>query len=331
MNIIGENQKHHKFSRNDLVVLDKNVAVFSVERLQNCSIIEAVKILRYKRKYSEDFFHLYWHNFFKNSPKYLQKIVIQDRWKNYVLIENIIAEYLNKKEVNFTDEWVYVGLHDWSGYRIIVGCGPAIIFSRFIPKNIVKEFEDTKVYLKRLHVHSPKIFSSIDDIENAKFLNIDDILDFAEKNNSIKPIFEKDKRIITYSLLIVICVLTFMVSLNFYDILKQDYFPKNRNNKIQNENFSVYMTSKNYDQLMQLLLNLNDNLQWNKISEFCKQNNIKIQSLKIDNYFAKIKTKLSLKKIKKLKTVKIDYVTDSTYEKLGLDQSVEAIIWLKLN
>lgn len=331
MNIIGEAKKHQKFLREDLVVLDKNVTEFSMEQLQNCSLIEALKILHYKTKYGSDFYHLYWCGVFKNSPKYLQKIVIRNRWKSYVLIENIIAEYLIKKEIKFTDEWIYVGWHDWSGYRIIVGCGPSIILSRFIPKNIVEEFEKTKQFLKRLHVNSPLIFSTIEDIESAKLLDIEDILNFAEKNDSIKPIFEKDQKILTYFLWMIIFVLVAMISYNSYEIFKQDYHPKNQNNKIQNKNFSVYMTPKNYDSLMHLLTNLDDNLNWNKISEFCEQNDIKIHSLKLDRDFAKIKTKLSLKKIKKMKNIKIEYTDNSSYEKLGFDQIVEALIWLKLN
>ena len=331
MNIIGENQRHKKFLRENLVILDKNVAEFSMERLQNCSLIEAMKIFHYKKKYGSDFYHLYWHDIFKNSQKYLQKIVIRDHWKNYVLIENIIAEYLSQKEVGFKDEWIYVGWHDWSGYRIIVGCGPAIILSRFIPKNIVEEFENTKQYLKRLQINSPLIFSTIEDIGSAKLLDIDEILNFAETNNSIKPIFEKDHKTLTYFLWIIIFFLIILISYNSYEIFKQDYHPKNHNNKIQNENFSVYMTSKNYDFMMQLLSNLDDNLNWNKISEFCEQNDIKIHSLKLDRKFAKIKTKVSLKKIKELKNTKIEYIKNSSYERLESDQIIEAVIWLNLN
>ena len=331
MNIIGEIKRHQKFLREDLIVLDKNVTEFSVERLQNCSLIEALKIFYYKTKYGSDFYHLYWRGVLKNSPKYLQKITTHNRWKNYVLIENIIAEYLIKKEINFIDEWIYVGWHNWSGYRIIVGCGPSIIFSRFIPKNIIEEFEKTKQYLKRLQINSPLVFSTVEDIESTKLLEIDEILNFAEKNDSIKPIFEKDLKILNYFLWIIIFILTIMISYNSYEIFKQDYHQKNLSNKIQNENFSVYMISKNYDALMLLLTNLNDNLNWNKISEFCEQNNIKIHSLMLDHNFAKIKTKLSLKKIKEMKNFKIEYVKNSSYEKLGFDQIIEAVIWLKLN
>ena len=331
MNIIGEKQRYQKFLREDLIILDKNVAVFSMERLKNCSIIEAIKILRYKTKYDSNFYRLYLHNIYKNAPKYLQKITIHNRWKNYVLIENIIAEYLNKKEVSFKDEWIYVGWHDWSGYRIIVGCGPAIILSRFIPKNIVEEFEKTKQYLKRLKINSPLIFSTIEDIESAKLLCLDDILNFAEKNDSIKPIFKKDRKILTCISWIIIFILSAIILSNSYEIFRQNYYPTNRNNKIQNENLSVYMTSKNYNALMQLLTNLNDNLYWNKIAEFCKQNDIKIHSLKLDHNFVKIKTKLSLKKIKALKNTKIEYSNNSHYEQLGSDQTLEAIIWLNLN
>lgn len=331
MNIIGEKNNYQKFSRNDLIVLDKNVAEFSVERLQNCSIFEALKILRYKRKYGTDFYHLYWRDIFNKSPKYLQKIIVSDRWKNCVLIENIIADYLVRKEINFADDWIYVGCHDWSGYRIIVGCGPAILLSRFIPKNIAQELECTKLYLKRLHINSPKIFSTVDEIEDAKLLDIDDILNFAEQNDNIKPIFQKKCNLLQYFAWIIIFILTAMGLYNSYEIYNQDYSPKNLNNKIKTEDFSVYMSSKNYNSLMNLLTELNDHLNWNKISEFCKKNGIKIQALKLNGDVAKIKTELSLKKIKELKNVKVDYATNSSYEKLGSDQIVEAVLWLKLN
>lgn len=331
MNIIGKKNNHQKFFRNDLIVLDKNVAEFSVERLQNCSIFEALKILHYKRKYGTDFYHLYWRDIFNKSPKYLQKITVCDRWKICVPIENIIADYLVRKEINFADDWIYVGCHDWSGYRIIVGCGPAIVLSRFIPKNITQELECTKLYLKRLHINSPQIFSTIDEIEDAKLLNIDEILDSAEQNDNIKPIFQKKCDLLRYFTWIIIFILTAMVLCNSYEIYNQDYSPKNLNNKIKTEDFSVYISSKNYDSLMNLLTKLNDYLNWNKISEFCKKNGVKIQALKLNGNVAKIKTKISLKKIKGLKNVKVNYVTNSSYEKLGSDQIVEAVLWLKLN
>ena len=331
MNIIGEKNNHQKFSRNDLIVLDKNVTEFSTERLQNCSIFEALKILRYKRKYGTDFYHLYWRDIFNNSPKYLQKITLHDRWKNCVLIENIIADYLIRKEINFADDWIYVGCHNWSGYRIIVGCGPAIVLSRFIPKNIAQELECTKLYLKRLHINSFKIFSTIDEFEDAKLLNIDKILNFAEKNSNIKPIFQKKCNFLCYFAWIIIFIMTTVVIHNSYKIYNQDYSPKNLNNKIKTEDFSAYMSSKNYDSLMNLLTELNDTPNWNKISEFCKKNDIKIQALKLNSDVAKIKAELSLKKIKELTNIKIDYVTNSSYEKLGSDQIVEAVLWLKLN
>ncbi len=331
MNILGEKHNQKKFSRENLIILDKNVAEFSVERLQNCSIFEAFKIFRYKMKYGADFYHLYWHSVLKRSPKYLQKIVIHNRWKSYVLIENLIADYLMQKEIKFSDEWIYVGWHDWSGYRIIVGCGPAIVLSRFIPKNIVQELENTKRYLKRLRINFPKIFSSIEEIEDTKLITIDNLLNFAEQNNSMEPIFQKKHNLLRYFLWIIVFILTSLVIHNFYEIYNQNYHPKNLNNKIKTENFSIYMSSKNYDPLMSFLTNLNDNLNWNKISKFCEQNDIKIQAMKLDHNFAKIKTELSLKKIKELSNIKIDYATNSSYEKLGSDQIVEAVLWLELN
>ena len=331
MNIIGENQNYQKFFRNDLLVLDKNVVEFSVEQLKNCSIFEALKIFRYKKKYGTDFYHLYWRNIFQNSPKYLQKIIIREHWKKCVLIENIIADYLVRKEINFADNWIYTGYHDWSGYRIIVGCGPAITLSRFVPKDIVRELENTKLYLKRFHINSPKTFSTIDEVEDSKFLDLNDILNFAEQNSNIKPIFQKKFTLIRYFMWIITFVLTSVVCCNSYKIYNQNYFPENNNSKINAQNFSVYMSSKNYDSLMNLLTELNDHLNWNKISEFCKKNNIKIQALKLGGDFAKIKTELSLKKIKELKNIRADYATNSSYEKLGSDQIVEAVLWLKLN
>ena len=93
---------------------------------------------------------------------------------------------------------------------------------------------------------------------------------------------------------------------------------------------SVYVNSKNYKDLKSLLQNLEDNLQWEKIDEFCKQNQIKIEQLKVVEDFAKIKTTISLEKLKMMKNVKIDYSINSDYEELGTEQIVEAVIWLKI-
>ena len=46
--------------------------------------------------------------------------------------------------------------------------------------------------------------------------------------------------------------------------------------------------------------------------------------------FAKIKTTISLEKLKMMKNVKIDYSINSDYEELGTEQIVEAVIWLKI-
>lgn len=330
MKIIGEKKEIQKFSK-DIFVLDKNVVNFSLEKIENCSIIEAYKILYYKRKYTEDFFKLYWNKIWKNSPKYLQKIEIRNRWKKYILIENLIAEYLIKnKEISCEDDWMYVGFHEFSGYRIIVGHGRGIILSRFIPEDIFREIEATKLYLKRLNISEFKFFSTAEEISTAKIFDLDEIFNFAEINSDVKPIFENDHRILLGALWAILSFLLVICFFYTYELMNYHFDVKNSDNKISDKNMSVYVNSKNYKDLKSLLQNLEDNLQWEKIDEFCKQNQIKIEQLKVVEDFAKIKTTISLEKLKMMKNVKIDYSINSDYEELGTEQIVEAVIWLKI-
>ena len=330
MKIIGEFQETvHPYR--DITILDKNVATFSLEKLNNCSIIDAFKILRYKKNFSKDFFCLYWNGIFKNSPKYLQKIEIRDRWKNYVLMENLIAEYLLKnKKISSDDSWIYTGCHEFSGNRIIAGRGRGIVLSRFLQDDIFKETKSTKMYLRRLEICDLKIFSTIENFPDAEFIKTQDILDFAEKNSSIKPIFKSDIDAINFILWMIIFVLSLVFAYFSYEINNRQLNFKKLSGKISNENISLYLSRNNYESLKTLIDSMDDTIRWNKIAEFCKQNQIKIYQLEIVKNFAKLRTKISLEKLKKLKDIKSEYSVNSEYEQLGTDQTVEATLWIKI-
>lgn len=330
MKIIGE-YLETAYPYRDITILDKNVVTFSLEKLNNCSFIEAFKILRYKQKFSKDFFCLYWNGISKKSPKYLQKIEIRDRWKNYVLVENLIAEYLLKtKKISFGDNWIYIGCHDFSGNRIITGTGRGIILSRFLHNDIFKETENTKIYLKRLDICDSKIFSNIGDFPDAELIQLQDVLDFAEKNSSIKSIFNRDFKIFDFVLWTTICILSLVFSYLSYEMQNRRLNYKKLSGKISDENISLYLTRNNYESLKTLLDSMDDTICWNKIGKFCKENQIKIYRLEISSDFAKIKTKISLDKLRKLKDIKVEYNSNSEYEQLGTDQIVEATLWIKI-
>ncbi len=334
MKIIGNDSETTCFLRNDLIVLDKNVVYFELEKINNCSLIDAYKILYYRRKFNSGFFYLYCDGIFKNSPKYLQKIEAEKRWTNCVFIENIIAQYLiQKKYIRKDENWIYIGQHEFSGYRIIVGHGRGIILSRFLNDDIQQEIKSTLLYLRRIKVLDLKTFSSTNDISDAMTLDLSNILRYAENDYELYPISKRNRALILNSigtfLLAVIVVLFGVFGHNIYELHKQKIKPSSRQ-IIENENLQLKVNWQNVSTMKSILENLNDNLDWKKIHDFCNANKIKVQKLFIEKGVIKIKTSLPVKVLEQLKkNCKIEYHITSDYKELGVDPTAEAVIWVK--
>ncbi len=330
MNIIGENQEAQILSRK-VTILDKNVAEFSLEKIRNCSIIDAYKIYYWKTKYCSDFCKLYWKNLLSYSEKYIQCIRIRERWKNYILMENVVASYLRKiQNVKFNDDWMYVGYHQFSGYRVIVGHGDGIILSRFISDDIFREVENTKLYIRRLDIYKLKIFSTLEDWDNAKYINLNDVFDFVNNNEYIQPIFSKNYKILDSLFYVVILGLTIFLVNIVNDIRYYNSQSFQRCSKIESDAVKIKIVDNNYEQIIQLLTNMQNNIDFLKIENFCKKYNLKVKELEIDKNAAKIKVNISLKDLGKIKEAKSDYIPIYNFEDFDNSKIVETNLWLDL-
>ncbi len=331
MKIIGEKYEVEKLSR-DIVILDKNVVEFRLEKIKNCSIINAYRIYLYKKKYSKDFFKLYWNNILSSSEKYLQCIIIRERWKNCILMENAIASYLiQNKKIGFNDDWVYIGYHEFTGNRIIVGHGKGIILSRFIDDDIYQEIENTKLYIKRLGMTYPKLFSTFKDLKNYNYVNFNEIISFINTNNNLLPIFSKNHRILEYFLYILIsllfvCLISIFIELKNYKSTSF-YYPT----KINNDKINIKISENNYEQLNALLQALKDNIDFWKIDKFCKKYKLNIKQIELNQEVAKIIADVPLKILNQIKEAKLEYATSNDFEKfLDENKNIEVKLWLKL-
>lgn len=331
MKIIGIDHELQILHR-DISLLDNNEAQFFLEKIKNCSIAEAYKILFYRQKYGSNFSYLYWKNPLPSSDKYIQEIAINDKWKNCILMENVIAEYLIKNhQVKFSDDWMYVGYHEFSGNRIIVGHGHGIILSRFIPDDIFNEVDATKLYVKRLGISDLKIFSTFDDLADSSTVRLDDILAFVDNDYSIVPIFMKNSSRINQFLYGVVGILFFLCAYLGYEFLTLQDEPNVAKKVISNESLTVSISSDNYQQIQELLEKLDDNLNWKQIKKFCTENQLKITQLEINKDYATIVTEITANKLKNIKDAKVDYISRSDYEELDEDKHVKVKLWIKLN
>ncbi|MBE6447516.1 MAG: hypothetical protein E7015_03475 [Alphaproteobacteria bacterium] len=308
MIIRGTLKNIKKFSR-DIFIVDKNIAEFSLESLNNCSIINALRVLYYKKKYNPDFFKLYCKDFSTDAKKYIQRIKISPHWKNCILIENVIAEYLyRKKTIIFQDNWLYVGHHETSGYRIIAGCGKGIILSRFISDDIFKEVINTKRYLRRLNVDEVKVFSNFHDFAEAQFVDLDDIFKMVDTDENITPVFTKNYNVIVYLLYMIIVILLCWISYNINECYSYDFSQFKLCNKIKTKNICVIAKSDNFDQLSFYLQKMKQ-LKFAEISDICKKYHLNVASLEIGKSSAKIQiitTKEQLQVLQKTFQFKLD-------------------------
>ena len=320
MMIKGETKNIKIFTR-DVFISDRNVAEFELEKLQKCSIANAIRILYYKRKYNDDFFQLHYQNIFSNSEKYIQRIKINDHWKKCILIESAFAEYFYQNNlVDYGENWMYVGLHETSFYRIIVGCGKGIILSRFISEDIFREVTNTKRYLQRLKIDSVKMFSNIDDFSDADKIDLDDVFKFIDKKNSIRPLFEKNHSLLIAMLYTIICFLLFWIAITINQCSSYDFSQFKLFSKVNGKNISIINSTNKFNQISDCLEKMQQ-LQFSKISNICKKYNLNVRSISINKYEAKITITATKKQLQNLQ---------KTFQIMPSKNSEESTICLKL-
>ncbi|MDR0678548.1 MAG: hypothetical protein LBF44_03370, partial [Holosporaceae bacterium] len=141
-------------------ILDIDKIDFFWEKLSNCSLWDAYKILSCQKKAlfpNEKAFLVKKDrlNIWGKSNFYIQKIILPEnlsRAENFFLAENVVEALCN--EISRIDEqtwWIYAANHSSGCLRIIAGLGKGIILSRFlsVDSDISSEISKTIMYLQR--------------------------------------------------------------------------------------------------------------------------------------------------------------------------------------
>ncbi len=247
-------------------------------------------------------------------------------------MENAIASYLiQNKKIEFNDDWMYIGYHEFSGNRIIVGHGKGIILSRFIDDDIYQEIDNTKLYIKRLGMTDPKLFSTFKDLQNYNRLDFNEIISFINTNNNLLPIFSKNYRVWEYLLYILISLLFIWLISIFIELKSYKstsfYYPT----KINNDKINIKISENNYEQLNALLQALQDNIDFWEIDKFCKKYQLNVRQIELNQEIAKIIANVPLKILNQIKEAKVEYATSNDFEKFSDEnKNIEVKLWLKL-
>jgi hypothetical protein len=158
-----------------MYIADHRETEFFLEKLSNCTLREAFKILGCKRKTLSERERAFlvprdgW-NIFGRSDFYLQKISLPRHLPGdeVFLMENVVAAFCNGiSRIDREARWIYAADHGSGSLRIIAGIGRGIMISRFLSKNtdVSEEISKTVMYLRRFGTEGDvKIFSPRDDI-----------------------------------------------------------------------------------------------------------------------------------------------------------------------
>ncbi|MDR1560821.1 MAG: hypothetical protein LBS23_00495 [Holosporaceae bacterium] len=210
------------------VIFDVANTDFSLEKLKNCSLFDAFKVLYCKKKALLDFedtFLIPKDNFscFRKTNYYIQKISFKNNGlfrklnlkEGVFLIESVIYEFCkNITEIDEETWWLYVAKHNVNT-RIIAGISGGIVLSRFLSENlnISDEVLKTIIYLKRfglekiIKIITPlnEIEKSLHRIENYKIFKISQytnttLVEFLSRAKGIKKICVRDSYITRFSI-----------------------------------------------------------------------------------------------------------------------------------
>jgi len=341
-----------------MYILDSSEVEFSLDKLTNCYLWDAHRVLNCRSKVSssdlEKVFLVNKGNFFKKSDFYIQKVLlIPDLPKEEIfLVENIVAEYCNNiGKIDETTLWLYAAVHQSNCLRVIVGMGKGIILSRFLPvdSNVSEEISKTITYLQRFVTErNIKIFSIWESIDIAsamtcericlKNFNEHTLRDFLLNNNRIKPIvthencLEKyfhDRKIFINMVLILLVIFCVFLDRHIEEttkvvsVLQKDYH-------IEKNGIKLTVNSQNFSFTNQCIDSLSDLQHPLDLFSGASVMNIPFEMLTFEKNCIRIKTSLSETAFRELsKKYEMEKVSNAEYEEIGSDKELGAIICIK--
>ncbi|MDR2158057.1 MAG: hypothetical protein LBO02_01930 [Holosporaceae bacterium] len=346
-------------------VWDRYGVEFFLEKLSNCSLWDAYKILNCQKKVLSDNETAFLVpkdelSIWGKSDFYIQKVSLPPNLKTseegeIFLMENIVAERCDG--VDKLDErtwWLYAARHN-SGLRIIAGIGKGIMLSRFLPLDAdpSDEISKTVLYLQRFGIgKNIKIFSPLHEIRLQKISpeivcerfyvkKCDDSQRNRADLDAVRPVisngncfgkFLNDK--ILYAILaavvLTLCGVDSAVRRNEKIILslKKSVRAATPDMELEINDENLHIAQKFVDALR----NSPNPLELlRKALRICRMYNISVEQLLIENGL-KIKTSLNkaiFDKIKSVVGVDVEKISGDEYEELGSNKKFGAVICIK--
>ncbi|MDR0631772.1 MAG: hypothetical protein LBF54_00800 [Holosporaceae bacterium] len=329
-------------------ILDRDGIEFSLEKLVNCSLLDAYRVLNCKRKISshnEKVFLIpkYKLNVFKKYNFYLQKVSLPQTSKvpiddEIFLIENVVAEFCNNiNRIDEQDWWLYAACHSSGNLRIISGIGKGIALSRFLPSNSGESNENeiakTIMYLQRFGMEKNiKIFSPLnmtdlkispkimhEKIRLKKCSNMDRVIaDFLSDNNGITPIITNENFFEKFLSNKLLCAVMFAISLILLEIYncvednKEEIRDLKKNVLVKTRDMELKINHENF-QIVKRLFDVLENSHnpialLRRTSDLCREHDIRIEQLSFENSNNQIRIKTSLDRISLDKLKSIPYM-----------------------
>ncbi|MDR1334384.1 MAG: hypothetical protein LBJ71_04140 [Holosporaceae bacterium] len=345
-------------------LLDSDKVEFSLEKLTNCSFLDARGILNCKKKVVGEFEKVFLVKkdkifSFEKSDYYIQKIIFPPNLfpeDDVFLMENVVAEFCNSiSKISEQDWWVYAARHA-NGLRIIAGIGKGIILSRFLNVNscVFDEISKTLMYLQRFGMaENVKIFSSPGaieihskiDVERNYIDNTSDmdkvVLDFLLINKQIRPIVSNKKYLEQFFNEKVLYAVAFGTALALWGIyrdleqVKDSILLLEKDVRLTTDAMELKINDKNFLSIKQFIDKIkkmqNPLRLLRDAAKICRHHHIKVEQLLCEDQI-KIKTSLSKSKIEKLKScqdIVIERVFTEEYEELGANKKTGLIICIK--
>jgi hypothetical protein len=345
-------------------VLDQNAIEFSLEKLKNCSLLDAYRILICQKKALLDREKAFLIPkdkiiLFGKSDFYIQKISLPKNLEKtgdkVYLIENVVAEFCGSYRKIFEHDWWLATNRSARNFRIIAGIGKGIVLSRFLPfhSDISDEISKTIVYLQRFGMKKEvKIFSSMEEIEIHPKTN-DEIncqkifipkcteAETIRLLGRIKPVISdgihvkilNDKALCTALLAVILILCKIEQSIRHNEKVISSL---QKNVHIATKHIEFDINGENFSaikQFVSLLKNSRHPLElFKKASDIRQRYDLPIEHLSFENGVLKIKTSIHKKEFDELKAidgVEVVKNTHGEYEELGVNKRCGAIVCVK--
>ncbi|MDR2646296.1 MAG: hypothetical protein LBC04_03950 [Holosporaceae bacterium] len=345
-------------------ILDQNAIEFSLEKLRNCSLLDAYRVLFCKRKALSDQEKAFLIPkdkiiLFGKSDFYIQKVSLPKNLEKaedkIYLIENVVMEFCSTYSKIFEHDWWLAANCGAQNFRIIAGIGKGIILSRFLPLyvDISEEISKTIMYLQRFGLKEEiKVFSSMEEIKihlkisseiNCQKIFIPECneTETARLLGRIKPVMTDGihiKLLNDKALYIALLAIIFILCKVEQSIRHTEKVISSlrKNTRIITKYIELEINNENFSAIKQFVSSLKKSHHplelFEKASDICRKYDLSIEHLSFENETIKIKTSVHKSVFDELKTIDGTEVVKNNheeYEELRSNKKYGAIVCIK--